>query len=167
MDWTLPARYASNGVLQMQALYPLGGLEMAFPPCSFCGEYEAAIIMTSCADGDTVTPCGNCAPGFLLTMAASVAADMPPGEAAEHAEALTAIASLLPVTIEPTRPAGKRSARSAAKPEPVQPPPLEGGVQDPLLDECPNCGAMVEVGAQAQAYCSECATLFGPATIEA
>jgi hypothetical protein len=167
MDWPLPARYASNGVLQMQALYPLGGLEMAFPPCSFCGEYEAAIIMTSCADGDTVTPCGNCAPGFLLTMAASVVEGMSPAEAQGHADAITAIASALPATPEPTRPAGKRSARSAAKSEPVLSPPLDGGTQDPLLAECPNCGDITDAHMGGTVKCAKCDMLFDPAAIEA
>lgn len=50
---------------------------MALPVCSFCGEFEAAMVFTFFSTGDTEAPCMNCAPQFILTLAESIVAAAP------------------------------------------------------------------------------------------
>lgn len=137
---------------------------MAFPPCSFCGQYECVLMLTSTADGDTVTPCGNCAPGFILTMAAGVVEGMTPGEAESHADALDALAAVRTPPPAPAKRSGKRSGPAEAKSEP-EPDASSGQTSaHPLLAICPNCDQVVEAGDLEEAKCPNCLTLFDPRT---
>lgn len=133
---------------------------MAFPPCSFCGQYECVLMLTSTADGDTVTPCGNCAPGFILTMAAGVVEGMTRDDAESHAEALDALAAVRTPPPPAVKRSGKRSgpAEPKSEPEPDPPTPLPGEL--PLLAECPKCGGIVDVTGPGTTDCPQCGTEY-------
>lgn len=137
---------------------------MALPPCSFCGEYECVLMLTSTADGDTVTPCGNCAPGFILTMAAGIVEGMTPDEAESHAEALDALAAVRTPPPPTVKRSGKRSGPAEPKPEPTPDTASGQASAQPLLAICPNCDQVTEAGDLGEAKCPSCLTVFDPRT---
>lgn len=135
---------------------------MAFPPCSFCGQYECVLMLTSTADGDTVTPCGNCAPGFILTMAAGVVEGMTPEEAESHAEALDALAAVRAPVPAPVKRSGKRSGPAEAKSEPTPDEPVTLPGELPLLGQCPKCDHIMDVTGPGTIECGQCGTEYAP-----
>jgi len=120
--------------------------------------------MTSFADGETTSPCGNCLPGFFLTVASSLCADMGPDEAQTHADALRTLAGLLPDTGKSSRRSGKRSEPQTASPTDGDQAsgPMPG--EQPLIDECSGCGNLVNVAADGTVSCEACGTVSTPVT---
>lgn len=117
---------------------------------------------TSMEDGETFCACGVCLPGVMLGMTAATVAGMPADEAQSHADAFKAI---LAVYDPPpaSKPRAKRSRSSSAKPPGPDEPaggPMPG--DQPLLAECPQCEAMVDITEPGIVVCDNCQHPFDP-----
>lgn len=132
---------------------------MAAPTCTFCGQYQAVYMGTSISDGETVCPCGNCLPGMMLGMAAALIGSMSADELAASQDALETICTAYGRPA-PSKPSRKRSAPSepTSADQAAAPNGAMAGDQ-PLIDECPNCGEMVEVTAGGEFNCPTCTPL--------
>lgn len=132
---------------------------MAPPICTFCGQYQAVFMGTSMDDGETFCACGLCLPGVMLGMTAAVVQDMSADEAQSHGDAFNALLAVY-TPPAPAKSSRKRSAPPVAT-EPVEQDPRDGPMagDQPLIDECPNCGQMVEVTAGGEFNCPACTPL--------
>jgi hypothetical protein len=134
----------------------------SLPPCSFCGEYQAVFTGTSFIDGDTVTPCGNCFPGFVISMAAAMITTMTEGELQEHIEALNSIVKVWESPQPAAKPSAKLKKPPAVKTEPAHEPPGSIPGDQSLLVACPECEAINVSGGLDEIQCDNCGRLFDP-----
>lgn len=137
---------------------------MPLPACSFCGEYESILTTTIFADGETVSPCGNCVTAYAMSMAAEVSRDLTADQATELGSLFDTIAGN---DTRPPKPPAAPAARQPRKRKPADPPEAasepSGGAATVQLPAAHSCGSETATGDANKLVCDGCGEVLATA----
>lgn len=137
---------------------------MAKPVCTYCGDFEAILLMTNMDDGDTQAICPSDVPMFILSMAGQVTEGMTPEQSEQFGALFDQIKANDARTPAPA--ARKRAAKSAPPADPPPPtaaPEAATAARVELPEPCPLCGSQTATGDAEKLTCDGCGTVLATA----
>lgn len=134
---------------------------MANPVCSYCGQYEAVLMDTSLADGETQMPCTNCLLPHALSLAGAVTAGMTKEQADAYGELLDAIYANDPRDPKaPPTPPRKPRSKAKATQTAAGDADSDAAVSVELDDPCAQCGSREATGDAHKLVCDGCGAVL-------
>jgi len=127
------------------------------PTCTYCGEFQGALMVTNLDDGDTQIVCPNDILMWTLSMTAQLTTGMPADVAEAYGSLLDQIKANDP---RETKPAPRKRTPKAASAPAAQSVP-DGSESDSLglvelPEPCPDCSSRMGRGDATSLVCVEC-----------